>query len=105
MAQPQELIEKVIVTGDNSYGLYAVETTINNEVQYVYIDDYVLCQEKRPLFSQPIHQACIWPCLIEKAWLKAKGHMARKIHKIWPREVFQSFLPFPMKTHTLTGNR
>jgi hypothetical protein len=46
--------------------------------KHVYIDDYILCHEDKPIFSQPVGGA-MWPCLIEKAWLKVKGYSSHQI--------------------------
>jgi hypothetical protein len=40
----------------------------------------------------------MWPCLLEKAWFKAKSFLKTGIEKTHPLELFRTFLQFPMKT-------
>jgi hypothetical protein len=69
--------------------------------QPVYIDDYVLCLERSPLFVQPVKGQYMWTCLLEKAWLKVNGNINKTILKIDPQEVFRTFLSYPMRTYLM----
>lgn len=67
LAEFPELINSIIVTDANTYGLYVVAANINGKKEYLYIDDYILCQKEHPiipLFSQVIDNKYIWPCLL-----------------------------------------
>lgn len=46
----------------------------------------------------------MWPCLLEKAWFKVKGSIAKKIEKVSPEDVFNAFLSYPMKSYLLKPN-
>jgi hypothetical protein len=69
--------------------------------EYIFIDDYTLCHNKTPLFSQPPKGIYMWPCLLEKGWFKLTGNLSRKIQKTTPEDVLQAFLPYPIKKYIL----
>ena len=73
--------KELLMTGPNNYGMAVVRMKVGPKYEFVFIDDYVLCHDKRPLFSQPIKSIYMWPCLLEKAWLKAKGNTGKRIEK------------------------
>jgi hypothetical protein len=77
---------------------------IGSKKEFIYIDDYIICNDRTPLFSQPIKGIYMWPCLLEKAWLKVKGNIAKKIEKNSPEEVFNTFLSYPMKPYLMKPN-
>ena len=77
---------------------------INSLQQPIYIDDYVLCLERLPLFVQPVKGQYMWTCLLEKAWLKVNGNVNKTILKIDPQEVFRAFLSYPMRTYFMKDN-
>jgi hypothetical protein len=68
----------------------------------LFIDDYVLCHNKKPLFSKPVKYTDMWPCLLEKAWFKIKSFFKSKITEVNPFEVFTTFLSYPVKRYSLT---
>lgn len=74
---------------------------VNSQQQYVYIDDYILCLDRLPLFAQPVKGQYMWTCLLEKAWLKINGNITKAIHKIDPYEVFKTFLSYPMRNYLM----
>ena len=43
----------------------------------------------------------MWPCLLEKAWLKVKGNTGKRIEKAEPEDVFNAFLSLPSKYYPL----
>jgi len=69
------------MTESNSYGIAVVKMNVNSRKEYIYIDDYILCAGKMPLFSQPVKNIYMWTCLLEKAWLKVNGHIEQRIQK------------------------
>lgn len=76
----------------------------NSIRQPIYIDDYILCYQRLPFFSQPVrgkNAIYLWPCLLEKAWMKVNGSIAQAVRKVEPEEVFRAFLSYPMKTYSL----
>jgi len=70
----------------------------------LFIDDYILCHNKKPLFSKPVRYTDMWPCLLEKAWFKIKSCFNSKITSVHPIEVFTTFLSYPIKRYTLTDS-
>lgn len=105
LAEHPQLITQIILTNPNSYGICVLRMNIEAKKEYVYIDDYILCSDQRPLFSQPIRGIYMWPCLLEKAWLKVKGYINQKIEKNSPIDIFKSFLSHPISTYDLVeGN-
>ena len=105
LADHSELIENIILTGSNSYGLHSVYIVHEGRRRPIYIDDYILCHETGPIFSQPIKDTDMWPCLLEKAWFKYKSSLKGGIDKINPIELFRTFLMFPMKPVYLDGSK
>ena len=97
LADHPEIIDKVLLTGSNSYGIASIFMVHEGKRRPIYIDDYCLCNDGGPLFSQPINQTDMWPCLLEKAWFKYKSALHTSIDKIHPIELFKSFLMFPMR--------
>ena len=39
----------------------------------------------------------MWPCLIEKAWLKIRGNSIKRVEQTSPEELFETFLPLPIQ--------
>jgi hypothetical protein len=76
-----------------------VRMNVGAKKEFVYIDDYIICSKRTPLFSQPVKGIYIWPCLLEKAWFKVKGYIDNRIEKNTPTEIFKSFLSYPISTH------
>jgi hypothetical protein len=74
---------------------------VASKKEIIYIDDYILCQGGKPLFSQPVKNIYMWPSLLEKAWFKVKGNSAKRIEKNSPEEVFESFFSYPLKKFML----
>jgi len=97
LADHPEIIDKVLLTGSSSYGIASIFMVHEGKRRPIYIDDYCLCHDGGPLFSQPINQTDMWPCLLEKAWFKYKSALNTSIDKIHPIELFKSFLMFPMR--------
>ncbi len=64
LAQHPHLLSNIILTDINSYGICVVRMNVEAKREYIYIDDYTLCAEKTPLFSQPIRGIYMWPCLL-----------------------------------------
>ena len=85
LADHPQLIPKIILTNANSYGIHLLKMNVGYRKEYIYIDDYIICAEKMPFFSQPIKGIYLWPCLLEKAWFKVKGYIDQKIEKNTPR--------------------
>ena len=79
LADNPQLINNIILNDSNSYGLFVLQMNVESKKEFIYIDDYTLCSDKIPLFTQPIRGIYMWPCLIEKAWFKVKGYMSHKI--------------------------
>jgi hypothetical protein len=91
LADNPNLIKDIFLTEANSYGIHCVSMNINSIRQPVYIDDYILCEERLPFFTQPTkgrNERFMWTCLLEKAWMKANGTIAKAIRKTEPVEVF-----------------
>lgn len=105
LADHSELIETIILTGPNSYGLASIYMVHDGRRRPIYIDDYILCNETGPIFSQPVKDTDMWPCLLEKAWFKYKSSLKSSIDKINPIELFRTFLMFPMKPVYLDGTK
>lgn len=103
LADHPELIESMILTEPNSYGIQVVYMVHEGRRRPLYIDDYVLCYKEGPLFSQPIKNTDMWPCILEKAWFKYKSFLKTGIEKTHPLELFKSFLMFPMTPIYLNG--
>ena len=57
LADHPEIIDQVLLTGSNSYGIAVVYMVHDGKRQPIYIDDYILCHEDAPLFSQPINNS------------------------------------------------
>lgn len=101
LSQHNSLIRQVVSTEPNNYGIAAIHTHSQGNSSFLYIDDYILCSDKRPIFAQPIEGKYMWPCLVEKAWLKIKRSLQHRIQKGSPAEIFQTFLTYPLKTYKL----
>jgi hypothetical protein len=89
LADKPQLIKRIILTEPNTYGIHAVSMYVQGVKKHIYIDDNTLCYKDKPIFSQPINGIYMWPCIIEKAWLKVKGYASNKILVTSPIEVFQ----------------
>lgn len=61
------------------------------------VDDLILCEHGKPLFAQPVLNQYMWPCILEKAWIKMKGSSMKRIVKSPPEEVFETFFNFPVQ--------
>lgn len=97
LSDKPNLIQKIITTDQNSYGLHGIEAYRNGRpIQFV-IDDYILCRNDKPFFSQPCKMMYMWPCLIEKAWLKIRGNSAKRVEQTSPEELFDTFMPIPIE--------
>jgi hypothetical protein len=52
----------------------------------------MLCREApgkpEPVFAQPQKNMYMWPCVIEKAWLKFKGSSLKRLEQNSPEELF-----------------
>jgi hypothetical protein len=64
LADHPDIIEKLILTGSNSYGIASIFMVHEGRRRPIYIDDYILCNDGIPLFSQPIKDTDMWPCLL-----------------------------------------
>lgn len=71
LADHPKIVEDIILTESNTYGIHAVQ--INVESKFcniigkrvpIYIDDYILCANSRPLFIQPVKNMYLWPNLL-----------------------------------------
>ena len=78
------MIQRIIVTGSNSYGIAAIYMNHDGKREVLFVDDYILCNETGPIFSQPMKSKDMWPCILEKAWFKFKSAFRTKIDKIQP---------------------
>lgn len=76
---------------------------MGSKKEFIYIDDYALCFQKKPLFSQPVRGTYMWPCLMERAWFKVKGNVIKKIEKTSPEEVVNTFLSYPFQKFILNS--
>lgn len=99
-----ELIDRIILTHRNSYGIAALQVIYDGRREVLFIDDYILCHNNKPLFSKPVKYSDMWPCLLEKAWFKIKSCLKSKIIAVHPVEVFTTFLSYPIKRYTLTDS-
>lgn len=99
LAEHPQLIGNLIMTESNSYGIAVVRMNVGSRREFIYIDDYMLCSGKVPLFSQPVKGIYMWPCLLEKAWLKVNGHIEQRIQKQSPEEIIRAFLSYPLSTY------
>ena len=88
LADKPHLIQKIITTEPNTYGLHTVEAYREGTPHSFIIDDYILCSDGKPVFSQPCKMRSMWPCLVEKAWLKIKGNTAKRVEQTSPEELF-----------------
>lgn len=59
-----QLINNLIITESSSYGISVVKMNVESRKEYIFIDDYMLCADKIPLFSQPVKSIYMWPCLL-----------------------------------------
>lgn len=75
---------------------------VHGERKNVFIDDYILCDQIKPIFSQPVEGEYMWPCLIEKAWLKVGGYSSNQIQVTSPISVFQHFFQYPCANYNLS---
>jgi hypothetical protein len=75
LADNPDLIDRIILTKPNSYGIHAVYVVYEGKREILFIDDYILCNSQGPFFSKPIKYADMWTCLIEKAWLKLNSFL------------------------------
>ena len=78
LSDKPNLIQKIIVTDENTYGIHGIEAYRDGKLTQFVIDDYILCKDGRPMFCQPCKMRYMWPCLIEKAWLKIRGNSVQK---------------------------
>lgn len=101
LADNPDLIDRIILTNPNSYGIHAIYVVHEGKREALFIDDYILCNEHGPLFSKPIKYTDMWPCLLEKAWFKLKSSLKTTIASLNPIEVFKSFLTYPTKAFPL----
>jgi hypothetical protein len=99
-----ELIDRIILTHRNSYGIAALQVIYDGRREVLFIDDYILCHNKKPLFSKPVKYSDMWPCLLEKGWFKIKSCLKSKITSAHPLEVFSTFLSYPLKSYVLTDS-
>ena len=97
LKQNPELIEEIILTKKNTYGLHALRIYINNQEEHILIDDKFLCTsgDLKCVFSQPLEQQ-IWPLIIEKAWIKYAGSLT-------DIEYRQPFEPYKLFTNRPYG--
>ena len=79
LADKPTLIKKIISTEENSFGIHVIEAYSGNKLKTFVIDDYILCRDNYPVFSQPYKMMYMWTCLLEKAWMKIKGNSARRV--------------------------
>lgn len=79
LADHPHLLHNIILTDTNSYGLCVLRMNVGAKKEYIYIDDYTLCEKRTPLFTQPIRGIYMWPCLLEKGWFKVKGYINHAI--------------------------
>lgn len=81
-------IQKIITTKENTYGVHCISAYINGKEKSFLIDDYILCRELgsrvQPVFSQPMKNMYMWPCILEKAWFKLKDNSAKRIEQNTP---------------------
>lgn len=84
LADRPHIIDDLILTKENTYGIHVVQMIINDVVVPIYIDDYILCSNQTPVFSQPIKSMYLWPCLLQKAWFKTHGFTSRVIQRLTP---------------------
>ena len=68
--------------------MHAIEAYRNGHIVHLLIDDYILCKDMKPIFTQPCKMMYMWPCLIEKAWLKIRGNLAKRVEQTSPEELF-----------------
>lgn len=99
LADHPHLLHNIILTDTNSYGLCVLRMNVGAKKEYIYIDDYTLCEKRTPLFTQPIRGIYMWPCLLEKGWFKVKGYINHAIEKTSPLEIFKYFLSYPITTY------
>lgn len=102
LADKPHLLKNIILTQPNTYGIHAVGMYVHGVRRHVFIDDNILCHQGRPIFSQPVDGTFMWPCLIEKAWLKVRGYASHQILVTSPLEVFQHFLEYPCASYNLS---
>ena len=88
LSNKENLIRKIIITQENTYGLHCVEAYVHGLKKIVMFDDYILCHNKKPMFSQPYKMIYMWPSIIEKAWFKIKGSFSRRVEENSPSEIF-----------------
>ncbi len=82
IADNLHLIRQIILTEPNSYGIHCIKAYVDSVRQPIFIDDYILCSDRLPLFSQPVRSGenkYMWTCLLEKAWIKINGSITRAI--------------------------
>jgi hypothetical protein len=101
LANKPNLIKKIILTEENTYGIHSVEAYVNGLKRFVVLDDYILCKEGKPLFCQPCKMIYMWTCILEKAWLKIRGHPLKRVEETPPEDLFDMFLPLPVSKITL----
>ena len=83
---------------------------LRGKEEFLIVDDLILCESGQPRFVQPVYanqnyaRPYLWPCIVEKAWLKLKGAAMKKIIKVSPEEVFESFLPYPLQKVVFEGD-
>lgn len=96
LSDKTNLIQKIITTNENSYGLHCIEAYRHGKPIHFLIDDYILCKDGKPIFTQPCKMRYMWPCLIEKAWLKMRGNLEKRVEQTSPEELFETFIPLPI---------
>lgn len=79
LADKPKLIQQIIQTDSNSFGIHCVAAYINGIRKDIVIDDYFLCHNDEPIFSQPCQNKYIWPLILEKAWLKIRGSLDHRV--------------------------
>lgn len=84
LSDKPNLIQKIITTDENSYGLHSIEAYREGKLINFLIDDCILCKDGKPIFSQPCKMRYMWPCLIEKAWFKIRGNSAKRVEQTSP---------------------
>jgi hypothetical protein len=104
LADKPTLIQKIICTDENTYGLSCIEAYRDGKVVHFLIDDQILCREvtgrPEPVFAQPQKNMYMWPCIIERAWLKAKGSSLKRLEQNSPEELFETLIPLPIQKYT-----
>jgi hypothetical protein len=68
LADKPTLIQKIICSSENSYGLHCIEAYRDGKAIHFLVDDYILCREWsakiKPVFSQAQKNMYMWPCIL-----------------------------------------